>query len=663
MSAQLGDRRWQAGLGALVGVRQAPLGIPDPGALGIAGPATLELVFAAPRSSRRALLLHRGAPFAAAAAHGWALALSEGRVVLLDAAADASIALRSARLSSAAHRVWLWLEADGRPRGGAVDGRPLRRAPVPAWDVVHGELPAATGIVVGGLRDLAGGHTDLRFGERRGEWIERVAWWEGVQAPSPAGPTSAQQAGSRSAPRRVDAVGSAGAPGAVRLTLRRDADGWRYACEPPELGPRVLWDFEDELAVGASVERPAALVPSHPRVVLWLPGGAPRRLRAPRARGTGRPVEVFGPGAGGYAAFRIPAIERAADGALLAFAEGRLESVSDTCATKDLVVRRSDDDGRSWGPLAIAARAPRTPGGERSLMNPSPVVDSVRGSGRVVLVASYLEANEWAIATGQGRGRLLAWTSDDHGRTWSDPIDVAAQLGLPQGVTEAWPEAADWRVQMGTLGHGVQLRRGPHPGRLCFVGHGTFGPASVFDALGFLFWSDDLGASWQVGPAFTRRADGALPHGWNEGTLAELGDGTLLANARQYRAGRPLGCRATVRISWDAAGRPLPGPIRDELVLVDSAVQASMLAPLHSHPDRLLFCNPAHPAARLRLTLRGSDDGGRSWPHARLLVAGRVGYSDMVALKGDAVGVLYEAGHAGTIRFLRVRAGELPGAA
>jgi len=172
-----------------------------------------------------------------------------------------------------------------------------------------------------------------------------------------------------------------------------------------------------------------------------------------------------------------------------------------------------------------------------------------------------------------------------------------------------------------------------------------------------------LGASWHVGPAFTRRAEGASPRGWNEGTLAELGDGTLVANARQYRAGRPAGCRATVRIGWEAAGRPLPGPIRDEPVLVDSAVQASLLAPLHTHPDRLLFCNPAHPGARLRLTLRGSDDGGRSWPHARLLVAGRVGYSDMVALEGDAVGVLYEAGHAGTIRFLRVRAGELPGAA
>ncbi len=102
------------------------------------------------------------------------------------------------------------------------------------------------------------------------------------------------------------------------------------------------------------------------------------------------------------------------------------------------------------------------------------------------------------------------------------------------------------------------------------------------------------------------------------------------------------------------------GAVHDEPVLVDSAVQASLLAPSAERPERLVFCNPAPPTARLRLTLRGSDDGGRTWPHSRLLVAGRVGYSDLVALDGGAVGVLYEAGPRGTVRFLHVPAEELP---
>ena len=115
-----------------------------------------------------------------------------------------------------------------------------------------------------------------------------------------------------------------------------------------------------------------------------------------------------------------------------------------------------------------------------------------------------------------------------------------------------------------------------------------------------------------------------------------------------------------MRIGWDASGGPLPAPIRDEPVLVDGAVQASLLAPLEARPERLIFCNPAHPGACLRLTLRGSD--GVSRAHAGLLVAGRLGYSNMVALEGEARAVLNETGHAGAVGFQRGRPGELPGA-
>lgn len=70
-------------------------------------------------------------------------------------------------------------------------------------------------------------------------------------------------------------------------------------------------------------------------------------------------------GRDGYAAYRIPAVVRTPRGTLLAFAEGRRDGPGDT-GDIDLVVRRSADGGRTWGPCGGGRRRerghPRQPG-------------------------------------------------------------------------------------------------------------------------------------------------------------------------------------------------------------------------------------------------------------------------------------------------------------
>ncbi|MFG2289963.1 hypothetical protein ACGFOU_28305 [Streptomyces sp. NPDC048595] len=61
-------------------------------------------------------------------------------------------------------------------------------------------------------------------------------------------------------------------------------------------------------------------------------------------------------GTEGYTSFRIPAVVRARSGILLAFAEGRVTSAADW-GDIDLVLKRSRDGGRSWGPLQQAGLA------------------------------------------------------------------------------------------------------------------------------------------------------------------------------------------------------------------------------------------------------------------------------------------------------------------
>src|ERR1044072_1972420 len=50
----------------------------------------------------------------------------------------------------------------------------------------------------------------------------------------------------------------------------------------------------------------------------------------------------------GYNTFRIPSILKASNGDLLAFAEGRKKSRSDT-GDIDLLLKRSSDGGKTWG--------------------------------------------------------------------------------------------------------------------------------------------------------------------------------------------------------------------------------------------------------------------------------------------------------------------------
>lgn len=62
---------------------------------------------------------------------------------------------------------------------------------------------------------------------------------------------------------------------------------------------------------------------------------------------------LFRTGTDGYGCFRIPALVRTTRGSLLAFAEARK---SPSCADRgdiDIVLRRSTNNGRTWGPIRV----------------------------------------------------------------------------------------------------------------------------------------------------------------------------------------------------------------------------------------------------------------------------------------------------------------------
>jgi hypothetical protein len=340
--------------------------------------------------------------------------------------------------------------------------------------------------------------------------------------------------------------------------------------------------------------------------------------------------------AGGYACYRIPAIVRAANGMVLAFAEGRVKDCGDD-EDIDIVLRRSTDGGRTWGPVQVVSEGNGTTHG-----NPVPIVD--RRTGRVVLVSTHNGAAP--CPNGCDRDPYLQ-VSDDNGATWT----------APRELTEAKrPEWNHWYAT-GPM-HGIQLTRGAHAGRLVvgasFESYDGAGGPHVYGT--HLLYSDDSGETWHIG-AETGRDDGRVIA--QEVTVAELADGRIYALARER--GTDPGNRAYATSS--DGGATFDAPFRTIPALAMPDVQASTLRYSARNEgaarNRLLLSAPAHPAAREVMSVRSSYDEGRTWDtwqKGKVIYWGPTAYSDMVRLDGDEVGLMYEAGVATpyeTIRYAR----------
>ncbi len=339
-------------------------------------------------------------------------------------------------------------------------------------------------------------------------------------------------------------------------------------------------------------------------------------------------------GDNGYGAYRIPAVVTAKNGALLAFCEGRKSGLGDS-GNIDVVMRRSDDSGATWGPqLVVWDNVTNTCG------NPVPICD--QATGRIVLLMTWnLGADsESAIISKSGADtrRVFVTSSDDNGTTWSEPRDITATTKLPE-----------WGWYATGPGGGIQLRSGSHAGRLVAACDHTDAAGSY---RAHVITSDDAGATWQLG--------GVVPDTkLNESQVVELADGRLALNMRNYD--RTLKAR---RVSFSSdAGATWSTPVFDA-ALIEPVCEASVervRLPAGETPGVVAFLNPASETARVNLTLRLSLDETATWAQSRLLYAGPSAYSDLTMTAAGEIAALYECGASSAydeIRFARVALSE-----
>lgn len=357
-----------------------------------------------------------------------------------------------------------------------------------------------------------------------------------------------------------------------------------------------------------------------------LPG--PTAQAAPDARAAGFEQQVLFKASQdpGYACYRIPAVVKTVKGTLPAFAEGRVNDCSDA-GDIDIVVKRSHDGGRTWGPLQVVNE-----GGGDTHGNPAPIVD--RRTGRILLAETY--------NTGRTDGQNCAIPcdrtphlqySDDDGRSWSAPRDLSDQI-LPK----------DWNSWYATGPvHGLQLTRGRHAGRLVFtVNTETWNGSRVTANHAALIVSDDGGDNWRIGAkdSYPIPADGTFRQKPSEMTITERPDGAVYVSGRE-QDGTDLGHRSHT-VSRDG-GDSFVAPFKAIPDLYAPQVQCSTL----QFGKRMLLACPADPDRRRTMQIRSSYDGGRTWDsvdRGTTVTTDWSGYSDMVRADGEHVGLMYEGG-------------------
>jgi sialidase-1 len=313
----------------------------------------------------------------------------------------------------------------------------------------------------------------------------------------------------------------------------------------------------------------AVAVSWHPR---WTPGAAHQVL--------------FAPGEEAGRGYRIPAMVVLPGDVVLAFAESRVNAMSDLLDI-NLVMKRSDDGGQAWSPLRTVQDI-----GRHTVHSPCPVYDRETRTVWLPYCVDYRT--------------LYVMSSADAGLTWSQPRNVSQELSLPAGT-----------YCHNGPGNGIQLSEG----RLIV-------PTSLGDAR--VLYSDDHGRTWVLGEPIGK---GSEPQ------VFERADGAVCANLRAARgAQRIVACSHDGGQTWGAWSYH-PG-------LLDAGTQASVLrysTEESAGRNRLLFSNPGA-GARGALTIRLSYDEGETWPVAKQVYEGAAGYSQLAVPSDGTILDLFEAG-------------------
>jgi arylsulfatase A-like enzyme len=370
----------------------------------------------------------------------------------------------------------------------------------------------------------------------------------------------------------------------------------------------------------------------------WGPGGANQRNRSnpqPKSSRSAAPAKpnliladarpfletglpIFTNDNASRRQYRLPSLWASSTGTVIAVSQ--LRWGPNDFAAQELVCRRSEDGGNTWGPEISIRRDAET---KHCMFNGCIVEDTEARK----LILHFIEfpadqGRRWfdEVFFSRGGGHCQTESSDD-GKTWSEPV-----LQIPVANADGWKGASSLNNN-----HGVQLQHGPHRGRLVMNAR-VFQPGvTTWRAKGGIVYSDDHGLTWRIGGVPFPEQECYQ----TESCLVETAGGGIYVN---YRKEGQAGEQRLYHRSDDGGQTVSQQGIHADLPAL--SCNAGMARYSRTPQDVILLTMPAT-AGRRDLTCFASFDEGRTWP-VRRRIAPDGGYSDAAVLSDGTVLVAYE---------------------
>ena len=329
-------------------------------------------------------------------------------------------------------------------------------------------------------------------------------------------------------------------------------------------------------------------------------------------------VPLFEMNEAGSKFYRIPALVKAADGALVAIADKRGDALGDLPNIITIVSKRSTDGGKTWSDMSTVAKGDTV--AKCGYGDAVVIADEKRGN----LVAVFSGNNGLWHSNEESLIRTYTAISKDNGHSWGKVSDITDQV-----YGGVYGEGTRYGLFTGS-GSGVQLKHGKHAGRIMLVvaarNDATWGGTMS----NYAIYSDDGGISWQASktPGCT---DG------DEAKVVELSNGNILMSIRNRHKGNRLFATST------DGGETWSEP-KVNTTILDPACNGDIIAYTHKGKGLLLHSLPASPTTRENVSVYVSEDNGETWTAKRSIYKGYSAYSSLQVLDDGTIGIIVEEG-------------------